>query len=159
MRVRMFRFRLPFHIDASVSSVPLYALIAVCVVWMFCVVVGLGFRFVCSRIPWYAMACVMVANLAPCRSKSLGISRESGSSSGLFAPSLARRSLCSFPRVPLWPFTHWKSVVAMRCWSRNAAHLKKFAFCIPIHPRSSQVGRCVVRPFMAYMESDTIVSG
>src|SRR5712672_2324075 len=101
----------------------------------------------------------MVANLVPCRSNSLGTSRGRVSSLGLFAPSLASWSLYSFPRVPLWPLTHWKLVVAERFQSRKAALLKRLAFLMPIHPWSSHVCRCVVRPSIAYFESDIIVSG
>jgi hypothetical protein len=75
------------------------------------------------------------------------------------APSLASRLLSSFPRTPSCPLTHWKSVVAMRLRSRNAALLKRGAFLMPIQPLFSQEGRCVVRPSMAYLESDIIVKG
>jgi hypothetical protein len=50
-------------------------------------------------------------------------------------------------------------VVAMRLRSRKAARLKRSAFLIPIQPLSSQVCRYVVRPSIAYLESDMIVRG
>lgn len=53
------------------------------------VVDGWAFGALCSRIPLYAIACVRVASLAPCRSNSLGMVRSSASGSFLFAPSLA----------------------------------------------------------------------
>ena len=160
MRVRMLGFRVPFHRDSSVSRLPQYAWIASLVVWRFLVVVWRGScGFFVSRIPWYAVACVIEANFAPWRSNSLGISRCRMSAFGLFVPSLARRSLSSFPWVPLWPLTHWKSVVTMRLRRRKAAHLNRSAFLTPIQPLSSQVCKCVVRPSMAYLESDIIVRG
>lgn len=89
----------------------------------------------------------------------MGISRDRMSASGLSAPSLARRSLSSFPSVPSCPLIHLKSVVAIRLRRTCAAYLKKSAFLIPIHPSFSHVGRWVVRPSMAYFESDIIVRG
>ena len=119
MRVRKLGFQVPFHMDSSVSRSPLYPGIVFLAVWRFLVVVFLGSRgFLISLIPWYAIACVIEANLAPWVSNSLGISRCRMSLFGLFAPSLARRSLSLFPWVPLWPLIHWKSVVTMRLRSR-----------------------------------------
>ena len=119
MRVHKLGFWVPFHIDLSVSRSPLYLWIAFLAVWRFLVVVFLGScGFLISLIPWYTIACVIEANLAPWVSNSLGILRCRMSLFGLFAPSLARRSLSSFPWVPLWPLIHWKSVVAMRLHSR-----------------------------------------
>ena len=75
-------------------------------------VVGLVYGPLLSSMPLYAIACVRVANFAPCRSNSFGISRLSSSGALLFAPSLASWSLFSFPSMPLCPFTHWKDVGA-----------------------------------------------
>ena len=160
MCVHILGLRVPFHRDSSVSRLPLYSWIAFLAIWRFLTVVfhgSHGFQF--SLIPWYAVACDSEANFAPCRSNSLGISRDRESVFGLFAPSLVRRSLSSFPRVPLWPLTHWKSVVAVRLRSRKAALLNRSAFLMPIQPLSSHVCRCVVRPSIAYLESDIIVRG
>ena len=115
--------------------------------------------FIRSRIPLYAFACVSAASFAPCVSNSTGISRFRGSGSGLLAPCLARRSLSSFLMVPLWPFVHWKIVLADRIRSRCAAFLKRFTFFIPIQPSFSQFSRCVVRPLMMYSESVMIFRG
>lgn len=92
-------------------------------------------------------------------SNSGGIARFRWSGSGFCAPSLARASLCSFPLSPLWPLTHLKWVVVVRCFSKCAAFLKKFAFFILIQPASSHQLRCVVSPSMTYFESVTIMCG
>ena len=61
---------------------------------------------------------------------------------GLFAPSLARWSLFSFPRVPSCPFMHLNFVMAIWLCGTCAAFLKS-AFLIPIHPSFSCDGRWV----------------
>ena len=68
---------------------------------------------------------------------------------GFLAPSLARASLPSFPGSPLCPFTHLKWVVAVRCFSKYAALLKKRALLMLIHAVFSHRGRCVVSPLIA----------
>ena len=92
------------------------------------------------------VACVNVASFASWRLYSFGISRSRWSSSFFSAPSFAKLSLSSFSLVPLWPFTHWKCVVAVLLFSRYAAFLKRVAFFIPVHPSSSQSLRFIVSP-------------
>ena len=112
-----------------------------------------------SRISAYAFACVRVANLAPYRSYSTGISRSSMSGIALVAPLFASLSLSSFPIVPLWPLTHCRVVLAEWCLSKWIVFRKSWAFFIFIHPSFSQVSRCVIRPSITYLESETILRG
>ena len=151
--VRMVRFLMLFHIVLSVSAVFWYCWIAILIVSRFLFVAGRGGREHFSLIPLYAVACLSVASLAPCRLYSSGTSRGKGSNSSLFAPSFANLSLSSFPRFPLCPLTHLKDVVAVHFLSRYAARLKSWAFSTPIQPSSSHLLRCVVRPSMTYLES------
>jgi len=116
----------------------------------------LGLR---SLIPLYVVACVIVDSLAPWRSNSFGMLRSRLSWTGLFTASLASRSASSLPALPAWPLVHWKDVGAMRCFRTLAVVLKSAAFLMPIHPLSSQVLRCLVRPSMAYRESEMILRG
>ena len=96
----------PLQIVLFVSSFPVYLAIASRVSSKLFAVAGLVYGPLFSSMPLYAVACVSVANLAPCRSNSFGISRFSSSGATLFAPSLANLSLSSFPSMPLCPFTH-----------------------------------------------------
>ena len=147
------------QMELSVSIDPLYWSIAAFASARFFVVVGHGLAAFCEFIPLYAIAWVMAASLAPCRSNLTGIARSMWSGSGSRAPSLASLSLSSFPSAPLCPFTHWNDVVAVLCFRVATAALKMAAFFTPIHPMSSQFLRCVVRPLMMYFESVIILSG
>lgn len=121
--------------------------------------VALGLGGWRSQMPWYVVAWVMVASFAPCRLNSLGTLSDRMLVSILSAPSLASWSLCSLPRTLSCPLIHLKSVVAIQLRRRKATCLKNSAFFTPIQLLSSQVGRCVVRPFIAYFESKMMVRG
>ena len=155
----MIGFRSPRQIVPSVLLSPDNWTSASWVSWRLFTAASLGSVCFLSRIPLYAFACIRVVSLAPCMSNSCGISRLSASGFYLFAPSLARRSLSSFPADLLWPLTHWKVVLADQSLRRWAAFLNSWEFRILIHPSSSQDFRLVVRPSMIYFESVTILSG
>lgn len=99
---------------------------------------GSGFFF--SSILLYAVACVRVANLAPCILNSGGTSRSNSSGSSLLAPSLARRSLSLFPSVPLWPLIHFRlrdQLATSVTWLGNGSgpftvSFKKFIVCLQV---------------------------
>ena len=152
-------FRMPRQIAALVSSLFVCWHIVFWVSLRLLFVTFLGSGFFLSSIPLYAIACVRVASLAPCMSNSSGISRSSSSGSCLFAPSLARQSLSSFPTVPLWPFIHWNIVFTVLSLRRWAAFLNSGVFLILIHPLSSHLFRFEVRPSMTYLESVAIFKG
>jgi len=156
---RITGFQMPRQIAASVSSSFVIRCIVFWVSLRLLLVTFLGSGFFLSSIPLYAIACVRVASLAPCMSNSGGISRSSSSESCLFAPSLVRRSLSSFPTVPLWPFIHWNVVFAVLSLRRWAAFLNSGVFFILIHLSSSHRFRLVVRPLMTYLELVAIFSG
>lgn len=68
--------------------------------------------------PLWANACVKLVNFAPCKSYSGRISSGRVLGSSFSAPSFANLSPSSFPRLPLWPFTHSKKVGAVQCLRR-----------------------------------------
>ena len=67
-------FLIPFHIVASVSFVPFILSIASFADLRFSCVSCLGGLVFPFLIPWYAVVCLVVASLAPCRSNS-GVTR------------------------------------------------------------------------------------
>ena len=75
------------------------------------------------------------------------------------APSFASLSLFSFPRLPLWPLTHWNNIVAVLFFRRYVAFLKNLSFLIPIQPQSSHLGRFSVILLITYFESVWIFMG
>src|SRR5260221_6146867 len=156
---RITAFPMFIHIVASVSISLVARFIASLVSCRFLVVERLGLIFFLSSIPLYALACVSVASLAPCRSNSTGMSRSRISTWSLFAPCLAKRSLSSFPMVPLCPLTHCRAVLAALFLIKCMAFLKRGAFFIAIHPSFSHVSRCVVSPSITYFESVMIFRG
>jgi hypothetical protein len=152
-------FSLPFQMLSSVSNCPVIFWIANLAMSRKFLVICLSDFFVCSLIPLYARAWVMVANFTPCRLNSFGIVKSMLSSVSLFAPSLARWSACSFPCRPLCPFTQMKPVWA-KCFLRwYAVALRGVLFVMPIQPASSHVGRYFVRLLIAYFESVMNVIG
>jgi hypothetical protein len=96
------------------SRLPVISWIVYLVMSRLLVVTLLGGFFVsfCFFIPLYVSDCDIDDSFAPCRFHSLGIERSIWSSVGLFTPSRARRSACSFPWSPLCPFVHMKDVCA-----------------------------------------------
>ena len=76
-----------------------------------------------------------------------------------FAPWFASSSARSFPSVPAWPLVHLNFDGAARRLRWYAAIWNHILLLTLVHPLSSQLLRCFVRPSIAYLESDVIVSG
>jgi hypothetical protein len=107
-----------FHIVCDVSFVLLKANMALFVKSRFLLVVGRSLGVIPLCIPLYAIACVIVAILAPWRLNSAGTFSESISGSCFLAPCFANKLLSSFPLSPLCPLVHWKVVGAVRLFRR-----------------------------------------
>lgn len=82
---------------ASVSRCPVISCIANLVTSRLFVVFCLGIVGLFSLMPLYARDCEMADSFAPCRLNSLGTVKFNSSGCGLFAPSFASLSACSFP--------------------------------------------------------------